>query len=73
MYYLLSLSPCFAWTPIFPQTKNHAELTMNKIIELIENIVGHLEYYLERSISLWMIIFLIYLLIVIITGGYNAE
>ena len=39
---------------------------MNRLNQLIDDLVGHLEYYLEKSIGLWMIIFLAYLLIIII-------
>ena len=64
----ISLRPCFAWTPTFPQTKNQAESIMNKLMEMLDDFVGHLEYYLERSVAFWMVIFFIYILTIIITA-----
>ena len=36
------------------------------MLDIIENLIGHLEYYLSRSINFWVIAFIIYLFITII-------
>tara|TARA_Y100000310_G_C20423965_1_gene688065 strand:- start:65 stop:202 length:138 start_codon:yes stop_codon:yes gene_type:complete len=41
---------------------------MNKLMEMLDDFVGHLEYYLERSVAFWMVIFFIYILTIIITA-----
>jgi len=44
-------------------------MARNKLLQMMDDFIGHLEYYLEKSVALWMVIFFLYLLFHIITGG----
>ena len=36
------------------------------MIEFLDDLIGHIEYYLSRSIHVWVVVFAIYFLIIAI-------
>jgi len=43
---------------------------MNQLVQMINDLVGHLEFYLKKSVGFWMLVFMVYLMATIIKAEF---